>query len=249
MLAAGYATRMYPLTRERAKPLLPVGGKAILDHLVDRILGIREIRELAVVCNSRFLEAFREWEKARGFSVPVRIVDDGSTCNENRLGALGDLGLALEVLNAFNSRGPSLVVAGDNLFPFEFQPVVDFFRGKETDVITCYAQDDPARLRRTGVAVLADDGSVLEFEEKPAEPRSHWAVPPLYIYTAGTLQEVSRYLAEGNPPDAPGHLVRWLCHRKPVFAYRCPEGPHDVGTLESYRAVDRLYSDPPAGPA
>ena len=137
---------------------------------------------------------------------------------------------------------PCFVVAGDNLFPFEFQPVVDFFKERQADVITCYPQEDPERLRRTGVAVLADDGTVTDFDEKPAQPRSRWAVPPLYVYTKATLEEVPRYLAEGHPPDAPGHLVRWLCHRKPVHAFRCAEGPHDVGTLESYRSVDRRHS-------
>ncbi len=239
VLAAGYATRMYPLTRDRPKPLLPVQGKSILDHLLDRIARVSCIEEVVVVTNSRFLERFLRWREQNvrekdvpaARRLPVEIVDDGTTSNDNRRGALGDVRLVLEL----RGGGDWLIVAGDNLFPFEFSDVTDFFFRKKVDVITCHRQEDLERLRRTGVAELADDGRVISFEEKPAEPRSRWAVPPLYVYTEAALDLLGDYLQAGNPPDAPGHFVAWLCRRRPVYAFPTPEGPRDIGTLESYR--------------
>jgi glucose-1-phosphate thymidylyltransferase len=172
--------------------------------------------------------------------VPVEVLDDGTTSNENRLGAIGDIRFGME---RSGWRGDWLVVAGDNLFSVEFCAVVDFFREKQTDVVTCYRQPDRDRLRRTGVATLGDDGQVLELAEKPAEPRSNWAVPPLYVYTEATLRVLPVYLEEGNPSDAPGNFLSWLCQRKAVYAFRCEAGPHDVGSLESYKRVDELYSE------
>ena len=240
ILAAGYATRMYPLTLDRPKPLLPVAGKPIIDHLIDGIARVPGIGELVVVTNSRFFGQFLQWRDAGsrkgrrpgGRDLRLEIIDDGTTSNENRRGAIGDILLALE---AGGRGGDWLIVAGDNLFSFEFREVVDFFLRKEADVVTCYRQRDLERLRRTGVAELADDGRILSFEEKPTEPRSQWAVPPLYVYTEATLERLAEYLDAGNPPDAPGHFIAWLCRRKPVYAYRTPQEPQDIGTVAAYR--------------
>jgi glucose-1-phosphate thymidylyltransferase len=239
ILAAGYATRMYPLTADRPKPLLPVGQRPIIDHLVERICRVPEVERIVVVTNGRFAEHFLRWRDGARIPVPTTILDDGTASNEGRLGALGDLRLVLERLG---TKGDWLVAAGDNLFEFDLRHVVDLSRAKGADAITCYEQPDLERLRRTGVAEVAEDGRVLDFEEKPREPRSRCAVPPLYVYTEATLEELPGYLAEGNPSDAPGHFVRWLCRRKPVFAWRSASGPIDVGTIESYLEADRIYS-------
>lgn len=245
ILAAGYATRMHPLTADRPKPLLPVGGRPIIDHLVERILRVPSLDEIAVVANGKFAGRFHRWREEARLPVPTTIVDDGTVSNEERLGALGDFRLVLERLGA---GGDWLVAAGDNLFETEFRDVVDLFRSRGADAITCYEQPDLERLRRTGVAEIAEDGRVVDFEEKPREPRSRWAVPPLYVYTEATAGEIPAYLAEGHPSDAPGHFIRWLCRRKPVFALRTDTGPIDVGTLDSYLEACRLYAArPPSG--
>jgi glucose-1-phosphate thymidylyltransferase len=239
ILAAGYATRMYPLTLELPKALLPVGGKAVLDHLVENVGRVASIDELAVVTNDKFFGRFEDWARATSRGPRPRVLNDGTRSNEERLGAIGDLRWAVETLGWTCDL---MVAAGDNLFPFELSALADFFRARGTDAITCYRQVDPDRLRRTGVAVLAEDGRVLDFVEKPAEPKSSWAVPPLYALRSATLDELPGYLEEGGSPDAPGNLVAWLHRRRPVYALKCARGPHDIGTLESYREADRLYS-------
>ena len=239
ILAAGYATRMYPLTRELPKALLPVGGKAVLDHLVENLGRVASIGELAVVTNDKFFGKFKDWASAARRGPRLEVLNDGTRSNEKRLGAIGDLRWAVEALGWTCDL---MVAAGDNLFPFELSGLAEFFLARGTDAITCYRQANLDRLRRTGVAVIADDGRVLDFAEKPAEPKSSWAVPPLYALQSATLDELSRYLDEGNSPDAPGNFVAWLHKRRPVYALECNQGPHDIGTLESYREADRLYS-------
>jgi len=230
ILAAGYATRMYPLTRDRAKPLLPVDGRPIIDPLAENISRIQGMEELVVVTNRKFREQFQQWAGSRDFGLAPRIIDDGTTSNDRRLGAIGDIRLVVETLNI---QGDLLVAAGDNLFPCDLGEFVEFYRLKGRDVVTCYPQSDLVRLRRTGVAILAEDGRVLEFAEKPARPKSRWAVPPLYLFTGATLGDLAVYLEEGNDPDAPGNFLSWLCPRKPVYAWKQEKGPRDIGTLET----------------
>ncbi len=232
ILAAGYATRLYPLTRDQAKPLLPVDGKPLIDSLAENISRVQAIDDLLVVTNRKFFRQFLEWAATRSFRFSPRVIDDGTTSNDRRLGAIGDLRLVVESLGI---QDDLLVAAGDNVFPFELEKFAQFFLAKTCDVITCYPQQDIQRLRRTGVAILADDGRVLEFAEKPDQPKSQWAVPPLYLFTRETLGEVAAYLDEGNNPDAPGSFLSWLCPRKPVYALKCKEEPRDIGTPESYR--------------
>jgi glucose-1-phosphate thymidylyltransferase len=200
---------------------------------------VESIDELAVVTNDKFVLKFEEWAGATRGELRPSVLNDGTRSNEERLGAIGDLRWAVEALGWTCDL---MVAAGDNLFPFELSALADFFLARGADAITCHRQADLERLRRTGVAVLAEDGRVLDFAEKPAEPKSSWAVPPLYALRRATLDELPTYLEEGGSPDAPGNLVAWLHRRRPVYALECDQGPHDIGTLESYREVDRLYS-------
>ena len=240
ILAGGYATRMYPLTLDRPKALLPVGRKPIIDYIVENLARVAQVREFVIVTNRLFCEHFLDWMRSRKFFITLKIIEDGTTRNEDRLGALGDMKLALDIVGP---GGDWLIVAGDNIFPYELQDAVRFFQEKGTDVVTCYQQPDLARLRLTGVAVLGEGGRVLDFEEKPAEPKSRWAVPPLYVYREATVRELPEYLAEGNPSDAPGQFLAWLCRRKAVHALVCREGPEDIGTLASYVEADRRHGD------
>lgn len=238
VLAAGYATRLYPLTRDRAKPLLEVAGRTIIDRILDNALQISDVRRVVVVSNARFAAQFRGWAAAGLRDVPILVLDDGSTENSNRLGALADLRFAVRECDIAEE---TLVVAGDNLFDFSLADFASFFATVGCDCITAHRLPDVERLRRTGVVELADDGRVLSFAEKPEQPVSQWAVPPLYLYRAETLgRPLDEFLQSGANVDAPGAFIPWLLQRQPVFAYRFEGDRHDIGNPESYAQVDAL---------
>jgi glucose-1-phosphate thymidylyltransferase len=239
LLAAGYATRLHPLTIDRPKALLPVGNRTILDRLVDALehAGIDEVR---LVTNRRFAPAFEEWRAGGARKRHVRISDDGTQTNETRLGAVADLALAIEESGIDQA---ALVAAADNIFAFDLGRFVEFFSRIQTDCITAHHETDHARLSRTGVVELDGAGRVTGFSEKPLQPRSTWACPPLYILERGTLPLVAEYL--GDPThdrDAPGHFIRWLVERRPVHAFRFEGQRYAIGDLESYERVCRLFS-------
>lgn len=246
VLAAGYATRLYPLTKDVPKPLLDVAGRSILDRVVDNAEGVTDLREFVVVTNHRFVDHFQRWADARRSSSQrkVTVIDDGSTSNENRLGALGDLKLAVDVLIEHGFDEPVLVLAGDNLFDFELSDFAAFAGERGSDCITAHRLDDVEALRRTGVVELTRDNRVLSFAEKPAEPRSTWAVPPLYVYRPETLkEELPIFLSENNESDAPGSFIPWLIQRKPVYAFPFTGDRYDIGNLDSYEAAQRVFEE------
>ncbi len=237
LLAAGYATRLHPLTDDRPKALLPVGGRPILEHVLEKLVPLG-LERIILVTNHRFADQFASWVDASGWVDMVTIADDGTQTNAERLGAIGDLAWAIE---EFSLDDDTLVMAADNLFEFSLVDFVQFAQVRKTDCITVYRLDDVERLQRTGNAVLTADGRLTAFAEKPAQPISHWAVPPFYIYRRETLPLVRKYLAEGGNPDAPGHFLPWLLVQRPVYALVVKGNIYDVGTVESYREVQTIY--------
>jgi glucose-1-phosphate thymidylyltransferase len=242
LLAAGYATRLYPLTRDFPKPLLEVGGMSILEHIVQKIERAREIDELVLVTNARFhahFEAYAAGRAERGTApLKVSIIDDGSTDNDNRLGALADLELAIERARL---EGDTMVLAADNLFDFELSDFLRFFHEKGADCVTAHELHDLGALRRTGVIELDAEGRAVGFEEKPREPRSRLAVPPFYFYKAETLPLLREYLRQGGNPDAPGNFVPWLIARKSVYAFRFEGRRYDIGSHESLAEARAIF--------
>jgi glucose-1-phosphate thymidylyltransferase len=239
LLAAGYATRLYPLTKDRPKPLLPVGGRPIIDYLVDELEAAPEVQLMVLVTNARFQGAFEGWAAARTFRVPLEIISDGSTSNETRLGAIADLHLAIR--RAGTGGAAVYVLATDNLPRLELNGIIRLWQERGASAAFAFPCADPARLARAGVAVLDNDGRIIEFEEKSQRPRTNLLVPPFYVYTTEAIAMLPAYLEEGNSPDAPGHFLSWLVRRQPVYALVTAEGTYDIGTIESYRAVCEAF--------
>ena len=238
VLAAGYATRLYPLTLDRPKALLPVAGKPMLEHLLERLDGVPALDEVYVVTNSKFANAFREWAGTYGAGA-VRILDDGTSDEETKLGAIGDLDLAIRT-GAIDDD--LLVLAGDNLFSESLAPFAEFGQAKGAPALGVYDVGDLEAIRRYNAIELDEDDRVTFFEEKPERPTSTLTGIALYFYPRSALGLVGDYLAEGNNPDQPGRLVQWLYPRTAVYAWRVPGRWYDVGSKETLAEADAAFA-------
>ena len=238
VIAAGYATRLGELTKNFPKPLLKIGESTILGRMLDDIDRIPEIDEHVIVTNHKFAPVFEEWRRGLSYEEPVTIIDDGTETNDTRLGAVCDLLLAVDRLAVDDDL---LVVAADNLLFFSFQEFVDFAKEKGTSCIMCHRQDDIEKLRRTGVVELDADRRVLGMEEKPQQPKSHWAVPPFYIYKKEDLPLVRHSVENGCGKDAPGNLAHYMVEHTVMHAWEMTAGRFDIGSLDTYyEAIERF---------
>ncbi len=217
VLAAGYATRLRPLTDTVAKPLLPLAGRPMLDYLAEKIDEVGEVEALHVVTNSRFAPDFEAWAQARSGRLRVRVHDDGTSSNTDRLGAIGDLRFVIE--HAGLDGEDLLVVAGDNLFDFSLEDYVGFWRSRGGSAIGVHDVGSLALARQYGVVELDEDDRVVSLVEKPEAPASTLASIAAYLFTAEHAALVRDYLDEGNAPDQPGRFVVWLYPRAPVHGY------------------------------
>ncbi len=238
ILAAGYATRLYPLTLHTPKALLPINQKAIIDYIVEELNTIQEIDAIYVVTNHRFADDFTTWAKTAPGKTPIEVIDDGTTDDTNKKGAVGDIGFVIEQKQIDDEL---LVIAGDNFFTYSLQDYVNFYREKGHDCVCVKKWPNREELKQFGVALLDADGKVLDIEEKPAQPKSDTAVFATYLYKQDTVPLFAEYLAAGNNPDAPGNFPAWLYRRKDVYAYTFSGECYDIGTPESYREVCRMY--------
>ncbi len=269
VIAAGYATRLGELTKNFPKPLLKIGESTILGRMLDDIDRIPEIDEHIIITNHRFASIFEEWSRGirdnnplcgeisqnsdqnlNNFqpedavkedlhvSKPVTIVDDGTSTNETRLGAVCDLLYAMDKLQIDDDM---LVVAADNLLFFSFQEFVDFAREKGTSCIMCHEQPSIEKLQRTGVVELDENMKVLGMEEKPQVPKSHWAVPPFYIYLKKDLELVRHSVENGCGKDAPGNLAHYMVEHTTMHAWPMSAGRFDIGSLDTYYEAVEKY--------
>lgn len=237
ILAAGYATRLYPLTENFPKPLLKVGDKTILDWLVDDIAASGVVDEFVVISNHKFARHFEEWAATKG-DARVTVVDDGTMSNETRLGAVMDIQFAIDKLGLDSDM---LVIAGDNVLDFSLQKFVRYADDKGTSCIMRYYEPEEKRLRKCGVVTIDDADRIVRMAEKPAEPESHWCCPPFYYYTRDDARLVAKGIEAGCGTDAPGSYIAWLCTQAPVHAMEMPGRRYDIGNLESYATVQETY--------
>ena len=236
ILAAGYATRLYPLTENFPKPLLDVGGKTILDWLLDDIDTACVIDEYVVISNHKYAHHFEKWAKSK--KMKITVVDDGTTSNENRLGAVRDIQFAVDQLGLDDEL---LVIAGDNVLDFSLTAFVRYALEKKTSCIMRYYEASTQKLTKCGVVEPDEQDRVLSMEEKPANPRSHWCCPPFYYYTREDAKLVAQGIQEGCGTDAPGSFIAWLCGKTTVHAMEMPGKRFDVGNLESYQRIKEEY--------
>lgn len=235
ILAAGYATRLYPLTENFPKPLLKVGEKTILDHLTDDLASSGEISEFVVISNHKFAHHFENWAKTKPYSITV--VDDGTETNETRLGAVVDIKFAQEKLSLLDD---ALIIAGDNVLDFSLNKFVEYANRKGTSCVMRYFEETKAKLQKCGVLELESD-LILSMEEKPENPKSNWCCPPFYFYKKEDLARIGEAIEGGCGTDAPGSLVSWLCKKVKMHAMEMPGSRYDIGNLESYEAVQKEY--------
>jgi glucose-1-phosphate thymidylyltransferase len=235
ILAAGYATRLYPLTLETPKHLLEIGGRPMVDWVLDRLDPLDGLDGIYLVTNGKFAPAFEAWAAQRPGRA-VKVIDDGTTSEDDRLGAIGDIGL---VLDSEEVDDDLIVIAGDNLFTGSIDGFVAEGRERERPVLAVHDVGDPALMSQYNTVETDEDGRITYFEEKPERARSTLAGIALYWYPRQVLPLIHTYLAETNNPDQPGRLVEWLYERTPVYVWQLPGAWYDIGTpeqLESARA-------------
>lgn len=235
LLGAGYATRLYPLTKDRPKPLLPVAGRPMIEHILDSLSSIRDLDRVYVVSNHVFADRYRDWLSSYRGTKKVEIFDDGTTSNENRLGAVGDIQFVIERARI---QDDLLVVAGDNLFRFDVRDFVEFSRQKGAAV--GLKDMGAADIRRYSVVQLDAEGKIVDFEEKPANPRGSLISICLYLFPKRLVPMVKQYLDARHNPDAPGYFIEWLYRQTPCFGFVIPGPWFDIGDIDSYNQANEL---------
>lgn len=244
ILAAGYATRLYPLTKDKPKALLPIGEQTMMDYLTAGLADIEEITDVHIVTNHRFAAQFEDWARqaraqARYRRLNFFVWDDGTMSNDDRLGAVGDMQYVIERAALDDDV---LVAASDNFFTFPLRLFSQAFHRQQRDMLLAGFIEDIDTLRRFAVAEVAEDGRVLSLVEKPDNPPSHTGIYALYLYKKETLPLIKRYLDEGNAPDSPGHFPEWLCRSGYELGAYCFEGECvDIGTHESYQEICQRF--------
>ncbi len=242
ILAAGYATRLYPLTLTRPKPLLPVAGKPMIDYVLDNLAPMGSIDRVIIVTNAKFADQFQKWAddyRANKAKLDFTIVNDGSTDDTNKLGAIGDLNLVIEREKIDDDV---IVVAGDNLFSQPLTEFGKFCREKNEPVLAVYDVGSLEDIKKYNAITFDVTGKITFFEEKPKQPTSTVTGIALYFYPRKTIPQIKQYIAEGNNPDQPGRLVQWLYPRGPVYVWNVPGIWYDIGSKETLEEANRIFA-------
>lgn len=252
ILAAGYATRLYPLTENFPKPLLDVAGSSILDRLVDDLCATTSIDEYLIVTNHKFAEHFTEWAERKALSFGTRpkeakaapkftVVDDLTETNETRLGAVKDIQYAVSFTHVSDSD--ILVMAGDNVLDFSLSKFVSFAEEKGTSCVMCHPESELKKMQKTAIITTDADSLITSYEEKPLEPKGNLAVPPFYYYRHEDIARIGEALKDGCGYDAPGSFAAWLSKKVAMHAYLMPGSRYDIGDLTGYKAVCELFQN------
>jgi len=231
ILSAGYATRLWPLTKNKPKSLLDIKGKPMIEHIVAHFTEIKGIDEILVVTNEKFAQDFEDWAAGFKFPIPIKIINDMTTSNEDRKGAIGDMKYVIDEAKIDDGL---LVIAGDNLFEYKLAEFYKFFLQKKASVVACKDMGSTDEIKEKYGAVQLDEGNrVIGFEEKPVNPKSTLAATACYIFTHEDLKSIENYIEAGNKPDNAGDFVKWLSNHKHVYGFVFAEKWYDIGSFES----------------
>ncbi len=236
VLAAGYGTRLYPLTRDRPKPLLEVGGTPILDLIVEKIKEVPEVEEIVLVSNDKFYQKFCNWADSAGADLPVTVLNDGTTQDGKRRGAIGDIKFVVEEAEIDDDL---LVLAGDNLFDFSLNDMVKTFKKTGENVIGVLDFEDESKLSKYGIVATDEQDEVTDFLEKPEEPPSSLVAMGMYLFPKKKLDLLEAYIKSGGNPDEPGWYVTWLVENDCVYAHRFEGLWFDIGDKDSLQKADQ----------
>lgn len=234
ILAAGYATRLYPITEKFSKALLPIKGKPVIGYIVESLNKINDIDEIYVVTNDLFYKDFCLWKEENKYK-KVTIINDNTNSDSNKLGAIGDINY---VINQKNINDNTLVIAGDTYFEFELFNFAEFFKEKGISAV-CVKEENKEDLTRFGIAEIKN-GKIIDIEEKPANPKSNNIVYACYLFNKEDVQAVNKYLSEGNTPDAPGNFISWLCKKTEIRPFKINGYCIDIGTFDSYNHAQNI---------
>jgi len=246
ILAAGYATRLYPYNKDLPKALLPIAGKPIIEYTIQKIAACRDIEKIYIVTNNKFFKQFESWlteyqDQLQATNIPeIEVINDGTNSNDERLGSIGDLWLVIESEELADDL---MVVCSDKMFEFSLADFVDFFEDRRAAVNTCCDVGDIELLRnKHGCVVINEQGRIVDFQEKPAQPKSTIESIAFYIFPVSIIPLIKRYLNEDNNKDAPGFLVQWLAKKVSVYAFLFTEECCDIGNSDAYHRVNEIYT-------
>lgn len=240
ILSAGYATRLYPLTLNKAKPLLPVAGRPAIEHIIERIYEIEEIAEILIITNEKFFKQFTAWREEFTTKKPIRILNDRTISEEDRLGAIGDIDF---VIREEKITDDLLVIAGDNLFELGLREFVAFAKQRvPASSVGLHNLADKGAVKRYSQVCLDANGRIIEFVEKPQRPTSTLVARCVYFFSSSGLGLMSEYINSGGSTDAPGNYIAWLCKRDSVFGFTFSGKWYDIGNYEIYQKANRDFS-------
>lgn len=238
ILAAGYATRLYPVCEKTPKPLLPVCERPLIEYLMEDIEKSGQVERFIVVSNHKFIDCFTQWAKESAFADKTVVIDDGSVSNDTRLGAVADIVFAV---NELDIKGDTMIIAGDNLLDFSLTGFIEYFKEKGKSCVMRYFEPDTKRCSSSAVMTFDETDRVTEMEEKPANPKTNWLSPPFYIYTAEDISRVKTAIEDGCGKDAPGSFAAYVSEKSELYAMEMPGSRYDIGTLENYENINKIY--------
>ncbi len=239
ILAAGYATRLYPLTKNTPKALLSIADKPMIEYIIEKIDRADDIKDIIIVTNNTFYKQFESWLKFAKHKKPIRIINDGTTSNEDRLGALKDIDY---VVKQEMIKDNLIIIAGDNLFEFSLRSFIKFFNTKKTSVVAVFDMKDKSKLiKKFGVVELDNNNKIIDFEEKPTGPKSSLAATACYIFTPSDIEELDKFLKIHKKADNPGEFLSYITKKKFIYGYAFDEGWFDIGSFDQLEEAYKRY--------